>query len=54
MTKTINTESFTEAWKGKRCLRGINSVSISYVGDFCTRIRLQILVLVLASHASLD
>ena len=28
MTKTINTESFIEAWEGERCLRDVSSVTI--------------------------
>ena len=59
MAKASNTESFIEAWEDERCLWDVNSVifknpykkanSRKKLGE-----QFSILVLVLASHTSLD
>ena len=59
MAKTINTESFIEAWKEERCLWDANSVIFkNRYKKAKSRKKLaeqfSVLVLVLASHASLD
>ena len=65
MTKTINTESFIEAWEGERCLWYVNSVIYENHYEKATGYRREerrsnlsneerILVLVLASRTNLD
>ena len=59
MAKTINTESFIEAWKEEMCLWDANSVIFkNRYKKVKNRKKLaeqfSVLVLVLTSHASLD
>ena len=59
MTRTINTESFIEAWEKERCLWDLNSVIFkNRYKKAKSRKKLaeqfSALVLVLASHTSLD
>ena len=59
MAKTINTESFIETWEKGRCLWNLNSIIFkNRYKKAKSRKKLaeqsSVLVLVLASHASLD